>query len=52
MADLRVLPSAAAVLTDARVFQDHAQKSGLVRDSLAALAPAEPHWDEYLRAWA
>ena len=32
--------------------KEYAQEIELVRDSLAALASTEPHWDEYLRAWS
>ncbi len=31
--------------------KEYEQEIALVKDSLAALAPTEPHWDEYLRAW-
>ena len=31
--------------------KEYEQEITLVKDSLAALAPTEPHWDEYLRAW-
>jgi 3'-5' exonuclease len=31
---------------------EYEQEIALVKNSLAALAPAEPHWQEYLAAWA
>lgn len=31
---------------------EYTQEIALVKETLAALAPAEPHWQEYLAAWA
>jgi 3'-5' exonuclease len=31
---------------------EYAQEVEMVKSTLAGLAPAEPHWDEYLKAWA
>jgi 3'-5' exonuclease len=31
--------------------QEYAQEIDFVQETLGNLAPAEPHWDEYLRAW-
>lgn len=31
--------------------KEYAQEIALVKDTLGNLAPAEPHWDEYLNAW-
>ncbi len=31
---------------------EYTQEEALVRQSLTALAPTEPHWQEYLAAWA
>ncbi len=30
---------------------EYEQEIGFVKDTLGRLAPTEPHWDEYLRAW-
>ncbi|WP_310565314.1 3'-5' exonuclease [Hydrogenophaga sp.] len=30
---------------------EYEQEIGFVKDTLGQLAPTEPHWDEYLRAW-
>jgi predicted PolB exonuclease-like 3'-5' exonuclease len=30
---------------------EYAQEIAMVKDTLAGLAPAEPHWQEYLAAW-
>ena len=30
---------------------EYEQEIGFVKETLGNLAPAEPHWDEYLRAW-
>jgi predicted PolB exonuclease-like 3'-5' exonuclease len=31
--------------------KEYEQEIALVKDTLAQLAPQEPHWEEYLRAW-
>ena len=31
--------------------KEYEQEIALVKDTLALLAPQEPHWEEYLRAW-
>jgi predicted PolB exonuclease-like 3'-5' exonuclease len=31
---------------------EYEQEIAFVKDTLGQLAPTEPHWDEYLRAWA
>ena len=31
---------------------EYEQEIAMVKETLGNLAPAEPHWDEYLRAWA
>ena len=31
---------------------EYEQEIGFVKETLGNLAQAEPHWDEYLRAWA
>jgi predicted PolB exonuclease-like 3'-5' exonuclease len=31
---------------------EYGQEIAMVKETLGNLAPAEPHWDEYLRAWA
>jgi 3'-5' exonuclease len=31
---------------------EYEQEIAMVKETLGNLAPAEPHWDEYLKAWA
>jgi predicted PolB exonuclease-like 3'-5' exonuclease len=32
--------------------KEYEQEIALIKDTLGKLAPTEPHWDEYLKAWA
>ena len=33
------------------VWSSIAAKMALVKETLGNLAPSEPHWNEYLKAW-